>query len=207
MPTGGGTAAGPYHSQSTEAWFTKVPGLKVVYPATPEDAKGLLLQSFADPNPIMFFEHKKLYRSIKGQVPSGYYTIPFGKARIHRAGSQLTIVTYGMGVHTALQTLSRHIEIDAEVIDLRTLIPWDKEAVLNSVKKSGKVIILHEDTLVSGFGAEIASTISEEIFEYLDAPVIRAASMNTPIPFNAELEKQFMPDVEFEEKLVRLWQY
>ncbi len=207
MPTGGGTAAGPFHSQSTEAWFTKVPGLKVVYPATPEDAKGLLLQSFEDPNPIMFFEHKKLYRSIRSHIPSGFYTLPFGQARLHRKGLELTIVTYGMGVHIAMNTLSKYPEIDAEVIDLRTLIPWDKETVLTSVKKTGKVIVLHEDTLINGFGAEISATISEEVFEYLDAPVIRVASMNTPIPFNAALEKQFMPDVAFEEKLVALWKY
>lgn len=207
MPTGGGVAAGPYHSQSTEAWFTKVPGLKVVYPATPEDAKGLLLQSFADPNPVMFFEHKKLYRSLKSMVPEGYYTVPFGKARIHRKGEELTVITYGMGVHLALEILKKHPEIDAEVIDLRTLIPWDKETVLNSVRKTGKAIVLHEDTLVSGFGGEIAAVISEEIFEELDAPVFRVGSMNTPIPFDADLEKQFMPDAEFEEKLVKLWKY
>lgn len=207
MPTGGGVAAGPYHSQSTEAWFTKVPGLKIVYPATPEDAKGLLLQSFADPNPVMFFEHKKLYRSLKSMVPEGYYTVPFGKARIHRKGEELTVVTYGMGVHIALETLKDHPEIDAEVIDLRTLIPWDKETVLNSVRKTGKVIVLHEDTLVNGFGGEISSVISEEIFEELDAPVFRVGSMNTPVPFQADLEKQFMPDAEFEEKLIKLWKY
>lgn len=207
MPTGGGVAAGPYHSQSTEAWFTKVPGLKVVYPATPEDAKGLLLQSFADPNPVMFFEHKKLYRSLKSMVPEGYYTVPFGKARIHRKGEDLTVITYGMGVHLALEILKKHPEIDAEVIDLRTLIPWDKETVLNSVRKTGKAIVLHEDTLVSGFGGEIAAVISEEIFEELDAPVFRVGSMNTPIPFDADLEKQFLPDAEFEEKLLKLWKY
>ncbi len=207
MPTGGGTAAGPYHSQSTEAWFTKVPGLRVVYPATPEDAKGLLLQSFEDPNPVMFFEHKKLYRSIKGRVPKGFYTVPFGRARIHRPGTALTIVTYGIGVHIAMHTLEKYPDLDAELIDLRTLMPWDKDAVLKSVKKTGKVIILHEDTLVTGFGAEIAATVSEEVFEYLDAPVIRVASMNTPIPFNAALERQFMPDATFEKKLVELWKY
>ncbi len=207
MPTGGGVAAGPYHSQSTEAWFTKVPGLKIVYPSTPEDAKGLLLQSFADPNPVMFFEHKKLYRSLKSFVPEGFYTVPFGKARFHRKGKDLTIVTYGMGVHLALETLSKHPEIDAEVIDLRTLIPWDKETVLESVRKTGKAIILHEDTLISGFGGEISAVISEEIFEELDAPVFRVGSMNTPVPFQAELEKQFMPDIEFEEKLIKLWKY
>lgn len=207
MPTGGGVAAGPYHSQSTEAWFTKVPGLKVVYPATPEDAKGLLLQSFADPNPVMYFEHKKLYRSLKSNVPEGYYTVPFGKARFHKKGDDLTIVTYGMGVQIALEALKRNPEINADLIDLRTLIPWDKEAVLDSVRKTSKVIILHEDTLINGFGAEISSVITENIFEELDAPVMRAASMNTPIPFNAGLEKQFMPDKEFEEKLIKLYNY
>lgn len=207
MPTGGGVAAGPYHSQSTEAWFTKVPGLKVVYPATPEDAKGLLLQSFADPNPVMFFEHKKLYRSLKSAVPEGFYTIPFGKARIHRKGNDLSVITYGMGVHLALETLKKFPEIDAEIIDLRTLIPWDKETVLNSVRKTGKAIVLHEDTLINGFGGEISAVISEEIFEELDAPVYRVGSMNTPVPFDAELEKQFLPDVEFEVKLLKLWKY
>lgn len=207
MPTGGGVAAGPYHSQSTEAWFTKVPGLKIVYPATPEDAKGLLLQSFADPNPVMYFEHKKLYRSLKSNVPEGYYTIPFGKARFHKTGDDLTIVTYGMGVQIAFETLNKNPEIKADLIDLRTLIPWDEEAVLKSVRKTGKVIILHEDTLINGFGAEISSVISENIFEDLDAPVMRAASMNTPIPFNADLEKQFMPDNDFEQKIIKLWKY
>ncbi len=207
MPTGGGVAAGPYHSQSTEAWFTKVPGLKVVYPSTPEDAKGLLLQSFIDPNPVMFFEHKKLYRSLKSMVPQGFYTVPFGKARIHKKGEDLTIITYGMGVHLALEILQKHPEIDAELIDLRTLIPWDKETVLNSVRKTGKAIVLHEDTLTSGFGGEISAVISEEIFEELDAPVFRVGSMETPIPFQADLEKQFMPDKDFEEKLIKLYNY
>lgn len=207
MPTGGGVAAGPYHSQSTEAWFTKVPGLKVVYPSTPEDAKALLLQSFADPNPVLFFEHKKLYRSLKGVVPTGYYTIPFGKARFHEKGDDLTIITYGLGVHIALDTLKKHPEIKADLIDLRTLIPWDKNSVLESVKKTGKAIILHEDTLVNGFGGEISAFISEMAFEDLDAPVMRAASQNSPIPFNADLEKQFMPDQIFEEKLIQLWKY
>lgn len=207
MPTGGGVAAGPYHSQSTEAWFTKVPGLKIVYPSTPEDAKGLLLQSFADPNPVMFFEHKKLYRSLKSMVPEGYYTIPFGKARIHQKGEDLTIITYGMGVHLALDTLKKHPEIKAEVIDLRTLIPLDKATILESVRKTGKALVLHEDTLINGFGGEIASIIAEELFEELDAPVMRVGSMDTPIPFQADLEKQFMPDAEFEEKLIKLWKY
>lgn len=207
MPTGGGVAAGPFHSQSTEAWFTKIPGLKVVYPSTPEDAKALLLQSFADPNPVLYFEHKKLYRSIKSVVPEGFYTIPFGKARFHKEGDDLTIITYGLGVHIALDILKKHPEIQADLIDLRTLIPWDKEAVLESVKKTGKAIILHEDTLVNGFGGEISAFISEMAFEDLDAPVMRAASLNTPIPFNADLEKQFMPEQIFEEKLLKLWKY
>lgn len=207
MPTGGGVAAGPFHSQSTEAWFTKIPGLKVVYPSTPEDAKALLLQSFADPNPVLYFEHKKLYRSIKSVVPEGFYTIPFGKARFHKEGDDLTIITYGLGVHIALDILKKHPEIQADLIDLRTLIPWDKEAVLESVKKTGKAIILHEDTLVNGFGGEVSAFISEMAFEDLDAPVMRAASLNTPIPFNADLEKQFMPEQIFEEKLLKLWKY
>lgn len=207
MPTGGGVAAGPFHSQSTEAWFTKVPGLKIVYPSTPEDAKALLLQSFADPNPVLYFEHKKLYRSIKSIVPEGYYTIPFGKARLHRKGNDLTIITYGLGIHISLNILNKHSEINADLIDLRTLIPWDKETVLKSVKKTGKAIILHEDTLINGFGGEVSAYLSEMAFEDLDAPIMRAASLNTPIPFNADLEKQFMPDQIFEEKLLKLWKY
>lgn len=207
MPTGGGVAAGPYHSQSTEAWFTKVPGLKIVYPSTPEDAKGLLLQAFSDPNPVMYFEHKKLYRSLKSNVPQGYYTVPFGKARIHQSGEDLTIVTYGMGVHWALETLVKYPEIKGEVIDLRTLIPLDKETILQSVRKTGKVLVLHEDTLINGFGGEIAAMIAEEVFEELDAPVFRVGSMDTPVPFQAELEKQFLPNAEFEEKLLKLYKY
>lgn len=207
MPTGAGVAAGPYHSQSTEAWFTHVPGLKIVYPATPEDAKGLLLQSFADPNPIMFFEHKKLYRTLKNNVPEGFYTIPFGKARFHRKGEELTIVTYGLGVHWALDILDRNPEIKADLIDLRTLVPWDKESVLNSVRKTGKVLVAHEDIEIGGFGGEIASVITEECFEDLDAPVMRVGAMNTAVPFDANLEKQFLPLEEFEQKLIKLWTY
>lgn len=207
MPTGAGVAAGPYHSQSTEAWFTHTPGLKVVYPSTPEDAKGLLLQSFADPNPVMFFEHKKLYRTIKSNVPKGYYTLPFGKARFHTQGDEITIVTYGLGVHWALETLEKHPDIKVDLIDLRTLVPWDKEAVLESVRKTGKVIVLHEDVEIGGFGGEISACIAEECFEYLDAPVVRVASMNTAVPFDAQLEQQFLPTQEFEEKLLQLWRY
>lgn len=207
MPTGAGVAAGPYHSQSTEAWFTHTPGLKVVYPSTPEDAKGLLLQSFADPNPVMFFEHKKLYRTLKSNVPEGYYTLPFGKARFHTKGEDLTIVTYGLGVHWALDLLAKTPEIKADLIDLRTLVPWGKEAVIESVKKTGKVLVLHEDVEIGGFGGEISAVISEACFEYLDAPVMRVASMNTAVPFDADLEKQFLPTKELEEKLLRLWKY
>ena len=207
MPTGAGVAAGPYHSQSTEAWFTHTPGLKVIYPSTPEDAKGLLLQAFADPNPVMFFEHKKLYRTLKSNVPEGYYTLPFGKARFHTKGEDLTIVTYGLGVHWALNLLAKNPEIKADLIDLRTLVPWDKEAVIESVKKTGKVLVLHEDVEIGGFGGEISAVISEACFEYLDAPVMRVASMNTAVPFDAELEKQFLPTKELEEKLLRLWKY
>ena len=207
MPTGAGVAAGPYHSQSTEAWFTHTPGLKVVYPSTPEDAKGLLLQAFADPNPVMFFEHKKLYRTLKSNVPEGYYTLPFGKARFHTKGEDLTIVTYGLGVHWALGLLAENPDIKADLIDLRTLVPWDKEAVIESVKKTGKVLVLHEDVEIGGFGGEISAVISEACFEYLDAPVMRVASMNTAVPFDAELEKQFLPTKELEEKLLRLWKY
>lgn len=207
MPTGAGVAAGPYHSQSTEAWFTHTPGLKVVYPSTPEDAKGLLLQAFADPNPVMFFEHKKLYRTLKSNVPEGYYTLPFGKARFHTKGEDLTIVTYGLGVHWALELLAKNPEIKADLIDLRTLVPWDKEAVIESVKKTGKVLVLHEDVEIGGFGGEISAVISEACFEYLDAPVMRVASMNTAVPFDADLEKQFLPTKELEEKLLRLWKY
>ncbi len=207
MPTGAGVAAGPYHSQSTEAWFTHTPGLKVVYPSTPEDAKGLLLQAFADPNPVMFFEHKKLYRTLKSNVPEGYYTLPFGKARFHTKGEDITIVTYGLGVHWALELLAKNPEIKADLIDLRTLVPWDKETVIESVKKTGKALVLHEDVEIGGFGGEISAVISEACFEYLDAPVMRVASMNTAVPFDAELEKQFLPTKELEEKLLRLWKY
>ncbi|MDO5654838.1 MAG: dehydrogenase E1 component subunit alpha/beta [Flavobacteriaceae bacterium] len=207
MPTGAGVAAGPYHSQSTEAWFTHTPGLKVVYPATPDDAKGLLLQSFADPNPVMYFEHKKLYRSIKSHVPAGYYTIPFGKARIRTTGKDLTIVTYGLGVHWALDIMKKYPEIQAELIDLRTLVPWDKEAVLESVRKTGKVLVLHEDVEIGGFGGEISSVIAQDCFEFLDAPVMRVGAMNTAVPFDAGLEMQFLPTTEFEQKLLKLWKY
>lgn len=207
MPTGAGVGAGPYHSQSNEAWFTHTPGLKVVYPAFPEDAKGLLLTAFEDPNPVMFFEHKALYRSISAEVPEGYYTLPFGKANLLKEGKDLSIVTYGMGVHWALKALENHPEIDADLIDLRTLVPLDMDCVLSSVKKTGKVIILHEDVLFGGIGGEIAATIAEKAFEFLDAPVVRVGSLDTPVPFSTELEKHFLPGERFVEKLLELHNY
>ncbi len=207
MPTGAGVAAGPYHSQSTEAWFTHVPGLKIAYPAFPDDAKGLLLTSFEDPNPVLFYEHKFLYRTVKGQVPKGYYTLPFGQAAKIREGNDLTIVTYGLGVHYAIETLNNHPDIAADLIDLKTLVPLDEKTIYESVKKTGKVIVLHEATLTGGFGAELAAKISEHCFEDLDAPVMRVGSLDTPVPFDAGLEKQFLPKKRFEEKLISLVSY
>ncbi|MEM8897531.1 MAG: dehydrogenase E1 component subunit alpha/beta, partial [Bacteroidota bacterium] len=192
MPAGGGVGAGPFHSQTNESWFTHVPGLKVIYPAFPEDAKGLLCTAIQDPNPVIFFEHKGLYRSIKGQVPEGYYHTPIGKARHVREGEEISIITYGMGVHWALKT-SEEFEAGAiDIIDLRTLLPWDKETVFESVKRTGKCVVLYEASQTSAFGAEIAATIMEECFELLDAPVRRLGSMDTPVPFNPKLEKQFL---------------
>lgn len=207
MPTGAGVGAGPYHSQSNEAWFTHTPGLKIAYPAFPADAKGLLLTAFEDPNPVMFFEHKALYRSINEEVPEGYYTLPFGKANLLREGKDLSIVSYGMGVHWALKALEKHPEINADLIDLRTLVPLDMDCVLSSVKKTGKVIILHEDVLFGGIGGEIAATIAEKAFEFLDAPVVRVGSLDTPVPFSTELEKHFLPGERFVEKLLELHNY
>lgn len=207
MPTGAGVAAGPFHSQSNEAWFTHTPGLKVVYPAFPIDAKGLLLTAFEDPNPVLFFEHKGLYRSLSGDVPDDYYTIPFGKAKLIYEGNDLTIVTYGLGVHWAMEILEKHPEIKADLIDLRTLLPYDKEAIINSVNKTGKAIVLHEDTLFGGFGGELAAVISQECFEKLDAPVMRCASLDTPVPMNADLEINFLAKSRFEKQLMALWEY
>lgn len=207
MPTGAGVNAGPFHSQSNEAWFTHVPGLKVVFPAFPEDAKGLLISAFEDPNPVMFFEHKALYRSLSGQVPVGYYNLPFGKARMVKEGEQLSIITYGMGVHWALNYLKDHPEISADVIDLRTLVPLDREAIIASVKKTGRALVLHEDTLFGGIGGEIAALINEECFEKLDAPVMRCASMDMPVPFGKKLEKGFLANAELADKIARLLAY
>ncbi len=207
MPTGAGVGAGPFHSQSNEAWFFHTPGLKILYPAFPADAKGLLNAAFNDPNPIMFFEHKALYRSVTGDVPDDYYTIEIGKANLVKQGSQISIITYGYGVHWALEVLAAHPEISADLLDLRTLLPFDKEAIINTVKNTGKVILLHEDTLMGGIGAELASFINENCFNYLDAPVIRCASLDTPVPFSIELEQNFLPKNRFKEKLLELWAY
>ncbi|MEM9896747.1 MAG: dehydrogenase E1 component subunit alpha/beta [Bacteroidota bacterium] len=192
MPTGAGVGAGPFHSQSNEAWFVHTPGLKIVYPSNPLDAKGLLLAALEDPNPYLFFEHKALYRSISDTIPDGYYTTIVGNAAIVEEGADLTIITYGMGVHWSLEVTASFSE-KIEIIDLRTLLPWDKEAVEASVKKTGRAIILHEDCLTGGIGGEIAAYLSEHLFHYLDAPVCRVASLDTPVPFAAPLEEQFLP--------------
>lgn len=207
MPCGAGVAAGPFHSQTNEAWFTKTPGLKVVYPAFPYDAKGLLITAIEDPNPVMFFEHKALYRSIRQQVPTDYYTIPFGKASLLKEGNDVTIITYGAGVHWALDTLSNNESINADLIDLRTLQPLDTESIYNSVKKTGKAIILQEDSLFGGIASDISALVMENCFEYLDAPVKRVASIETPIPFINQLEEQYLPNNRFETELLALLSY
>jgi 2-oxoisovalerate dehydrogenase E1 component len=207
MPTGAGTGAGPFHSQSNEAWFFHTPGLKIAYPAFPYDAKGLLLTAFEDPNPVMFFEHKYLYRTIEQEIPDDYYTIPFGKASVVREGKNISVITYGLGVHWALEVANQYPDLDLEIIDLRTLIPLDKETIYNSVKKTGKVFVLNEDTLTGSISGEIAALISEYCFEYLDAPVFREGSLDTPVPMNKELEDNFLPKKRFVEKLFKLHQY
>ena len=207
MPTGAGVAAGPYHSQSNEAWFTHTPGLKVVYPAFPDDAKGLLLTAFEDPNPVLFFEHKALYRSLSGKVPEGYYTIPFGKARAVKEGTQVSIITYGMGVHWALAVLEKHPEISADLIDLRTLSPLDTETIYASVNKTGRAIVLQEDVISGGIASDISALIMENCFTQLDAPVKRCASLDSAIPFNPILEKNFLASNQFEADLLDLIAY
>lgn len=207
MPCGAGVGAGPFHSQTNEAWFTHTPGLKVVYPAFPYDAKGLLATSIEDPNPVMFFEHKALYRSIRQDVPTDYYTLPLGKASLLKEGKDVTIITYGAGVHWALDTLDQNQEISADLIDLRTLVPLDTEAIYNSVKKTGKVIILQEDSMFGGIASDISALIMENCFEYLDAPVKRVASLETPIPFAANLESAYLPKQKFKEILLDLLSY
>ena len=207
MPTGAGTGAGPFHSQSNEAWFAKTPGLKVVYPAFPSDAKGLLLAAIEDPNPVIYFEHKYLYRSISEEIFDDEYAIEIGKARVVQEGKQASIITYGLGVHWALDYTKTHPEESIEIVDLRSLLPWDKEAVESSVKKTGRVLILHEDTLTNGFGGEIAAHLAEHCFNYLDAPVLRCASLDTAIPMNKALEDQFLAKARLEEMMEKLLRY
>jgi 2-oxoisovalerate dehydrogenase E1 component len=207
MPTGAGTGAGPFHSQSNEAWFTKTPGLKVVYPAFPYDAKGLLIAAIDDPNPVIYFEHKYLYRSLSGLVPEGRYTVEIGKANVLRKGKQFSIITYGLGVHWALAYLDQHSELDATLVDLCSLQPWDKEAVTLAVQQTGRVLILHEDTISSGFGAELAAWISEHCFSYLDAPVMRCGSLDTAIPMNKTLEESFLAKSRMQDTINKLLAY
>ncbi|KJD32862.1 dehydrogenase [Tamlana nanhaiensis] len=207
MPCGGDVGAGPFHSQTNEAWFTKTPGLKVVYPAFPYDAKGLLNTAINDPNPVLFFEHKALYRSIRQDVPTNYYTLSFGKASAIKIGDDITIISYGAGVHWALGTLEANPEISADLIDLRTLQPLDIEAIFTSVKKTGKAIILQEDSLFGGIASDISAIIMEHCFEFLDAPVKRVASLETPIPFAKPLEDQYLAKCRFEEALKTLLAY
>jgi 2-oxoisovalerate dehydrogenase E1 component len=204
MPCGAGVGAGPFHSQTNEAWFTKTPGLKVVYPAFPHDAKGLLITAIEDPNPVLFFEHKALYRSISQSVPNGYYNLPIGKAALVKEGTEATIITYGAGVHWALETLEKHPKLSVDLIDLRTLMPLDWETIYGSVKKTSRLIILQEDSLFGGISSDIAASVQEELFEYLDAPIKRVASLDTPIPFAKSLENEYLPRKRFEKALLEL---
>lgn len=207
MPCGAGVQAGPFHSQTNEAWFTKTPGLKVVYPAFPYDAKGLIATAINDPNPVMFFEHKALYRSAYQEVPKEYYTLPFGKAGLLREGNDVTVVSFGAGVHWAIETLDKHPDIKADLIDLRTLQPLDTETIFASVKKTGKVIILQEDSLFGGIASDISAMITESCFEYLDGPVKRVGSLESAIPFAKALEDQYLPKARFEAALIELIAY
>jgi len=207
MPTGGGVGAGPFHSQSNEAWFVHTPGLKVVYPSTPLDAKGLLIAAINDPNPVMYFEHKALYRSITGSVPEEYFEIEIGKARQVQKGDDISVITYGAGVHWAEDYAMSHTHISIDILDLRTLLPLDYDAIAGSVKRTGKVLLLHEDTLVGGIGGELAAWISENCFHYLDAPIMRCASLDTPIPFNMELENNFLAKARLNECVQKLVAY
>ena len=206
MPTGAGVGAGPFHSQSNEAWFTHTPGLKVVYPSNPEDAKGLMLAAIEDPNPVMIFEHKALYRSLTGMVSENYFTTPIGKAKLVKKGNQLSIITYGMGVHWAQKVINEK-NISADILDLRTLLPLDKDSIFKSVRKNNRVLIVHEDCLTGGIGGEISSLINENCFEDLDAPVLRCASLDTPVPFAKELEEQFLANKNLSEKIDYLINY
>lgn len=207
MPTGAGVSAGPFHSQSNEAWFFHTPGLKIVYPSNPGDAQGLLLSAIEDPNPVLFFEHKAMYRAVSGPVPASYSLTPLGEACIKHQGDQVSVITYGMGVIWAEQLLAKQPDLSFELIDLRSLVPWDQETVAVSVKKTGKVLVLHEDCLTGGIGAEIAAWIGEHCFEYLDAPVMRVGSLDTPVPFSPALEGNFLPVQRFHQAILRLLEY
>jgi len=207
MPCGGGVGAGPFHSQTNEAWFTKTPGLKVVYPAFPYDAKGLLIAAIEEPNPILFFEHKALYRSIRQDVPEGYYNLPIGKAALLKEGEDVTLISYGAGVHWCLEILDNHSDISADLIDLRRLRPVDMDTIFNSVKKTGKVLIVQEDSLFGGISSDISALIVEHCFEFLDAPIKRVASLDTPIPFDANLEKQYLAKANLYKELNVLMNY
>ncbi len=207
MPTGGGVGAGPFHSQSNEAWFVHTPGLKVVYPSTPIDAKGLIIAAINDPNPVLYFEHKALYRSVSGDVPEEYYEIEIGKAKQVQQGEDLCIITYGAGVHWAIEYSKQNADISIDILDLRTLLPLDYNAIKESVERTGKVLLLHEDTLIGGIGGEISAWISEHCFPFLDAPIVRCASLDTPIPFNIELEKNFMAKARLDASVKKLLSY
>ena len=206
MPCGAGVGAGPFHSQTNEAWFTKTPGLIVVYPSFPFDAKGLLISSIENPNPVLFFEHKALYRTIWEQVPEDYYSIPIGKGKLRKVGNKISVITYGLGIHEATKIIDKH-NIEADLIDLLTLSPIDEEIIINSVNKTGKAIVLQEDSIFGGIASEISSIIMENCFENLDAPVVRVGSLNTPIPFEEGLEKQYLPFERFETKIIELLNY
>ena len=206
MPTGAGVGAGPFHSQSNEAWFFHTPGLKIVYPSNPEDAKGLMIAAMEDPNPVMIFEHKALYRSITGEVSEDYYSTPIGKAKLVQQGQDLSIITYGMGVHWAKEAVNKN-KLSADILDLRSLMPLDKEAIFDSVKKTNRALILHEDSLTGGIGGELSSLINENCFEFLDAPVIRCGSLDTPVPFAKSLEEQFLANKNLDEKINYLINY
>ena len=207
MPCGAGVGAGPFHSQTNEAWFTKTPGLKVVYPAFPEDAKGLLCAAIEDPNPVLFFEHKALYRSLKADVPIDYYTSEIGKAKRVNSGTKLSIITYGLGVHWALELVDDFDKNTFDVLDLRTLKPLDYEAILNTVKRTGKALVLQEDSAYGGVAAEISSWIAEHAFEYLDAPVMRVSSLDTPIPFAGNLEDKYLAKHKLKDSVEKLMEY
>jgi 2-oxoisovalerate dehydrogenase E1 component len=206
MPTGAGVGAGPFHSQSNEAWFTHTPGLKVLYPSNPYDAKGLLLAAFEDPNPVIYFEHKALYRSVTDAIPDDYYTVEIGKARLDREGNEVSIITYGMGVHWARKVVDS-MGISADIVDLRTLLPLDYDSIAQSVRKTNRVLILHEDTLMGGLGGELSAWIGEHLFQHLDAPIVRVASLDMPVPFAGNLERIFLPEARLEQKLKELIEY